>query len=122
VGSRYERLGRDTGDHEPSLRVQPEKADLTGADLDEAQAAVERLNPTPSLPRRPLCRPVTGDWNGDGRDGIGVACHSGHGLTWYVMYGPYGGSPQATAGFGNGDYYQPTGGYGGPTWPGWPTG
>ncbi len=68
-----------------------------------------------------VCRPVTGDWNGNGTDTIGIACKEGHGLSWGLMNFHGGGSPQIEAGFGNGDTYQPTGGWGGPAWPAWPT-
>jgi hypothetical protein len=38
------------------------------------------------------------------------------------MYGLHSGTPDASAWFGSGDYYQPAGGYGGPSWPGWHSG
>jgi Lysozyme like domain len=74
--------------------------------LDEAQTAVERLNPTPSLPRRPLCRPVTGDWDGNGTTTIGEACKDGNGITWYLSNG-FSGSPSYAFGFGNSNTCSP---------------
>src|SRR5215217_1083555 len=51
--------------------------------------------------------PVTGDWRGSGHTGIGVACKDGHGMSWSLMNGPFGGTPQITGGFGNSDSCYP---------------
>ena len=69
------------------------------------------------------CLPVTGDWDGDDKTSIGVACQEpdllqdGYVMEWYLMNALSEGPPQITARFDNGDYYQPTSGWGGPTWP-----
>jgi hypothetical protein len=52
--------------------------------LDEARAAADRLTGS-SLPRRPLCYPVTGDWDGNGTDTLGVACKDGNEYKWALM-------------------------------------
>jgi hypothetical protein len=76
--------------------------------LDEAEAAVERLvPPPPALPRRPLCHPVTGDWDGNGTHTLGVVCRDGHGMSWDLMNINSGGTPQITGGYGNSDWCVP---------------
>ena len=61
----------------------------------------------PALPRRPLCNPVTGDWDGDGDSTLGMACKNGHGMSWSLMNINAGGSPQIVGGYGNSDYCVP---------------
>ncbi len=75
--------------------------------IPEAQAAVDRLPTTPSLPRRPICHPVSGDWDGDGDVTLGVACKEGHGYRWDLMNFHGGGSPQIVGGYGNSDTCRP---------------
>jgi hypothetical protein len=67
--------------------------------LAEATAAVSRL--APALPWRPLCYPVTGDWDGNGTDTLGVACKDGVEYEWGLMNFNGGGSAQIVGRFGN---------------------
>jgi hypothetical protein len=66
------------------------------------------------------CDPVTGDFDGDGRASVGVACRQTPVLAWGLMNIQAGGSPQVTADFGAGGTYRAEGGWRGPHWPGWP--
>jgi hypothetical protein len=53
------------------------------------------------LPWRPLCYPVTGDWDGNGTDTLGVACKDGVEYEWGLMNFNGGGSAQIVGRFGN---------------------
>jgi len=66
------------------------------------------------------CDPVAGDFDGDGRASVGVACRQNPVLAWGLMNVQSGGSPQVTANFGTSGTYRVEGGWHGPAWPGWP--
>jgi hypothetical protein len=67
--------------------------------LDEARAAVDRLD----INRQPVCRPVTGDWDGSATDTMGLACVPGSGLEmqWSLINTNSGGSPQIAGQYGS---------------------
>ena len=67
------------------------------------------------------CRPVTGDWDGNGTTTVGAACLDGIDLRWDLNnQQSSGGIAYTPFRFGNSASYQPTTGWGGPTWPTWP--
>jgi hypothetical protein len=57
----------------------------------------------PSLPVRPLCYAVSGDWDGNGSETIGAACKDGSSYRWSLMNGNSGGSPAVDSHYGNSD-------------------
>lgn len=67
--------------------------------LADARAAVQRLG----IEQRPLCVPVTGDWDGNGSATMGLACKPGDGqeLQWELINVNNGGSPQIHGHFGS---------------------
>ncbi|HZM76355.1 MAG TPA: hypothetical protein VFC19_11540 [Candidatus Limnocylindrales bacterium] len=67
--------------------------------LDEARAAVERLN----IDYQPRCRPVTGDWDGNGSVTMGLACIQDGTLElrWSLINTNSGGSPSIIGHYGS---------------------
>src|SRR6266511_2786612 len=57
--------------------------------------------PPPPTQLKPLCLAVSGDWNNDLAETIGVGCQDGSEISWNLRNANSGGTPDISFGFGN---------------------